>query len=161
MELGESKQHEKQPALSFSFSYLAPARVLSSQSTAGEPGEGSVSRESRGPAPPPLAQPAPLFLWPFSQIFQAKDKAIKLMKYKSTCKRLNFKTERGLVDKGESCRMLSSVGQYFNISEVSVSCSTSQHLCIYKMPYKIKISPTKQTDTKANKSNATKQKQPT
>lgn len=79
-DLGESKQHEKQPVLSFSFSYLAPARVLSSRSTGGEPGEGSVSRESRGPAPPPPAQPASLFL-----AFQpnppgeapGKDKAVK------------------------------------------------------------------------------------
>lgn len=126
--------------------FLAPEGVLSSWSTGGEPGEGSVSRQSRGPAPPPPAQPASLFLafWPNPPgEAPGKDKAIKLMKHKSICKRLDFKTERGLVDKGESCRMFSSMGQYCNISEVSVSCSIGQHSCIYKMPYKIKISPTK------------------
>lgn len=80
------------------------------------------------------------------------------MKYKSSSKILNFKTERRLVDKGQSFRMLSSVGQHC-ISEVSVSCSTSQHLCIYEIPYKIKISPTKQVHAKANKSNAIKNNQ--
>lgn len=126
MELGENK-----PTLSLSFPYLAPAGVLSSGCPGGEPGEGSVSRESKGPAPPPApAQPAPLLLPcqpnPPGEA-PGKHKAIQWMKYQSTCKRLNF---RGLVGKGESCRM----GQYCSISEVSVCCSTSQHLCIYKMP---------------------------
>lgn len=70
--------------LLLSFSYLAPAGVQSSRCTGGEPGEGSVSRQSRGPAPPPPAQPASLFLafWPNPPgEAPGKDKAIKLMKY--------------------------------------------------------------------------------
>lgn len=153
---GDREQWEKKQMMSFSFSLSVPLQepVLGSRVTSGGPGEGSVSRESTARAP---HGPCSTTFWaeicppgtpakPSTLRLQERTTKCKIStELKSTSVRLTFRSERRLVGKGESCRLLSSAKEYGKVTDLSVSCCTI-HLCESmhntNISYKTKRSPT-------------------